>query len=74
MPRYSGVKEYITGTATVTVHFPVDYSGKEDVSCYQCGYYSFASHRCKLNDEVPEYPQKYIGSKCPLIFNEGDEE
>lgn len=66
----NGVKAYITGEATVKVHFPIDYKDNADVSCYQCKYFSRASGICYLTKEISEYPQKYISSTCPLVFNE----
>lgn len=69
----SGVKAYITGEATVKVHFPIDYKDNADVSCYQCKYFSRASGICYLTKEISEYPQKYIASSCPLDFSEKGE-
>ncbi len=71
----SGVLGYITGTATVTVHFPVDLSGHADICCRQCWYYRKTYSTCGINGQVCEYPDRYIGSRCPLIFDEvgGDE-
>ena len=66
----SGVSGYITGTAEVTVNFPIDTRGNPDVCCYQCEFFRRSNSRCGLNCAVSEYPQKYIGSKCPLKFKE----
>lgn len=66
----NGVKSYIVGTARIEVSFPVDYRGNADVRCEQCEYFSRTSKRCKLNGLVVEYPEKYIGSHCPLNFEE----
>lgn len=68
----SGVKEYITGECTVKVHFPVDWNGNASVCCYQCKFYSRAGGGCRLTQEISEYPQKYVGSCCPLEFKEND--
>lgn len=65
----SGVKAYITGETTVKVHFPIDYKDNADVSCYQCKYFSRASGICYLTKEISEYPQRFIGSTCPLDFS-----
>lgn len=65
----SGVKAYITGECTVKVHFPIDWKGIIDVSCYQCKFFSRASGICYLTKEVSEYPQRYISSTCPLDFS-----
>lgn len=71
MPIFdSGVASYIVGTAQVEVAFPVDFRGNPDVRCSQCRYYSITSKRCKLNDEVVHYPEKYIGANCPLNFED----
>lgn len=65
----SGVKAYITGEATVKVHFPIDFKDNAEVNCYQCKYFSRASGICYLTKEISEYPQRYISSKCPLTFS-----
>ncbi|MBQ8552530.1 MAG: hypothetical protein IJ428_06945 [Clostridia bacterium] len=65
----SGVKAYITGECTVKVHFPIDYRGNAEVNCYQCKLFSRNTGVCQLTKEVSEYPTKYIGSNCPLIFS-----
>lgn len=66
----SGVMSYIVGTATVEVPFPVDFRGNPHVSCSMCEYYSRNSVRCRLNGAVVEFPEKFIGSRCPLKFPE----
>lgn len=71
----SGVQGYITGTATVEVHFPIDLHGNLDINCRQCWYFRRTYSTCGLNGQVCEYPDKYIGSQCPLKFDmEEDEE
>lgn len=70
----SGVSGYINGYATVEVHFPVDLKGNADVNCRQCWYFRRTYSTCGLNGEVCEYPDKYIGSKCPLKFGEEDDD
>ncbi len=62
----SGVKSYIDGTATVTIHFPVDMQGKAHINCYQCKLFSRNNGVCQLTKEICEFPDKYIGSQCPL--------
>jgi hypothetical protein len=75
MPNFeSGVSSYITGYATVEVHFPVDKRGNSDVSCNQCPYYGRSSKTCQLNKQVVNYPDKYIGASCPLEFTGESEE
>lgn len=64
----SGVAKYVKAQATVEVSFPVDFNGNYDISCNQCRYFRRNSRTCGLNSEVCEYPDKYVGSKCPLNF------
>ena len=66
----SGVSRYLTGSATVVAHFPVDSRGKADVCCDQCRF--LFGRRCSLTGEVSNYPGKYIGEFCPLDFEEGE--
>lgn len=66
----TGVKDYIHAYAIIEVNFPIDFRGNPDVNCYQCKYFSKSSGLCRLTNEVSEYPQKYIGSHCPLIIKE----
>lgn len=66
----TGVSSYVIGIATVEVCFPVDHRGNPHVCCSQCEYFSRTSGRCKLNGSICEFPEKYIGSRCPLIFEE----
>lgn len=73
MPSYdSGVARYIVGTCTVEVCFPVDLRGNPHVCCAQCAYWSRNSVRCRLNGAVTEFPEKYIGGRCPLSFDENE--
>lgn len=65
----SGVKAYITGEATVKVHFPIDFKDNAEVNCYQCKFFSRTNGICYLTKEISEFPQKYIGSRCPLDFS-----
>ena len=66
----SGVKAYVIGTATVENPFPVNWRGEPDVRCEMCRFFSRSGHICRLNQELVEYPEKYIGSRCPLKFGE----
>lgn len=66
----SGVKRYITGYTTVSVHFPVDFRDNPDVSCFQCKFFSRNNGICQLTKEISEYPQHHIASTCPLIIEE----
>ena len=65
----SGVKAYITGECVVKIHFPVDFKDNADVNCYQCKMFSRNNGICQLTKEVSEYPTKYRGSRCPLVFD-----
>ena len=74
MPNFdNGVAGYVKGRATVTVGFPVDSKGKDDIACKHCGFYIRATQRCALNQEIVNYPEKYVGAKCPLERVEDDE-
>lgn len=70
----SGVKRYIKARATVEVSFPVDWRDNPDVCCRQCTFYHRSTQRCALNQSIVEYPEKYIGSNCPLEFITEEEE
>ena len=67
----SGVKGYIMGECNVKIFFPVDFRDNADVNCYQCKLFSRNTGVCQITKEVSEYPTKYIGSNCPLMF-QGD--
>lgn len=62
----SGVQSYIMTSATVEVGFPVDFHGNADICCHQCKFYRRNYRNCGLNGEICEYPEKYVGSHCPL--------
>lgn len=62
----SGVKRYVTATATVTVSFPVDFKNNVAANCYQCQFFSRQNGVCQLTKKISEYPQQYVGSNCPL--------
>lgn len=66
----SGVKTYIKCYAIVEIEFPVDWNGISDISCYQCKFFSRNTGMCQLTKEISEYPQKYVGEKCPLQMKE----
>ena len=69
-----GVKGYIKATATVEVHFPIDWRGSVEIACKHCPYYVRANMRCGLNQSVVNFPEKYVGSDCPLVQVESEEE
>lgn len=62
----SGVASYVIGQATVKVGFPVDIKGNADIACKHCRFYVKATQRCALNQEIVNYPEKYVGANCPL--------
>lgn len=64
----SGVSRYIVATATVEVNFPVDFRGNPHVSCSFCDLFSKTSGRCPLTHAISEFPDKYVGSHCPLVI------
>ena len=69
MPNFeSGVSSYIKGAAIVEVFFPVDKNGKSDVSCKQCQFFAKYDSKCRLNDSLCNYPEKYVGANCPLTY------
>ena len=64
----SGVKEFITGKAEITVNFPIDWSEKAYVRCTQCPYLSSGGRICQLNKQTVQFPDRFIGYDCPLQF------
>lgn len=70
----NGVSGYIKATATVEVHFPIDWRGSIEVACKHCPFYVRATQRCALNQAVVNYPEKYVGCECPLERVESEEQ
>lgn len=67
MPRFDdGVKGYVKATATVEVHFPIDWRGSVEIACKHCPFYVRSQQRCGLNQEIVNYPERFIGTMCPL--------
>jgi hypothetical protein len=62
----SGVKRYIKAQATVQVSFPVDWKDNAEIACKHCQFYIRATQRCALNQEVVNYPERFVGEFCPL--------
>lgn len=62
----NGVASYVIGQATVTVGFPVDYRGNAEIACKHCQFFIRATQRCALNQEIVNYPEKFVGVNCPL--------
>ena len=75
MPNFeSGVSKYIYARATVEVTFPVDDKGRADIKCFQCKYFSRQNGICQLTKQISEFPQQYVGSHCPLILIDKENE
>lgn len=75
MPDFeTGIASYVWGVATVRVPFPVDYKGREDISCNQCRFYRRNSKSCALNGAVVQFPERYVGGECPLEMEEEHEQ
>ena len=68
----SGVASYVKARAIVQVGFPVDYKGRAEIACKHCKFYVKATQRCALNQEIINYPEKYVGVNCPLERIEDD--
>ena len=62
----TGVKRYIMARAVVTVGFPVDWRDNAEIACKHCPFFIRATQRCALNQEIVNYPEKYVGANCPL--------
>lgn len=71
----SGVSSYVVGSCMVYAHFPVDMKGNPYVRCELCEYFSRNSRRCRINNAICEWPDRYVSSQCPLNFtNKGENE
>lgn len=62
----TGVSRYVKTRAVVEVGFPVDWRGSVEIACKHCPYYVRATQKCALNQAVVNYPEKFVGSECPL--------
>lgn len=62
----SGVKRYIKTRAVVEVGFPVDWRDNAEIACKHCPFYVRATQKCALNQQIVNFPEKYIGADCPL--------
>jgi len=63
----TGISSYVHAQAVVDVYFPVDSRGNEEIACRHCYYFAGeGSNRCRLNWEICQYPNKYVGGSCPL--------
>lgn len=71
----SGVSRYIKACAVVEVGFPVDWNGREEIACKHCKFFVRATQRCGLTQEIVNFPDKYVGTSCPLVpIDEENEE
>lgn len=70
----SGVSRYIKGEALVEVYFPVDKKGNADCCCEQCRFFQPTSRKCALTGAISEYPAHYVGSHCPLQWDDMETE
>lgn len=68
-----GIKGYVKATATVEVHFPIDWRGSVEIACKHCPFYVRSTQRCGLNQAIVNYPEKYVGTDCPLEKYESEE-
>ena len=62
----SGVARYIFGKVTLRVGFPVDFRGNAEIACKHCKFFMKAVQKCGLNQEIVNYPERYVGVNCPL--------
>ena len=62
----SGVKRYIKARAVVEVGFPVDWRDNVEIACKHCKFYVRATQRCGLNQEIVNFPERFVGTNCPL--------
>lgn len=62
----TGVQRYIKARATVEVGFPVDWRGNAEIACKHCQFYIKATQRCAINQQIVNFPEKYVGEYCPL--------
>lgn len=61
-----GVARYVIGRATVEVGFPVDMRGNTEIACKHCKFFVRVTQRCGLNEEIVNFPDRYVGINCPL--------
>lgn len=68
----SGCSGFIKAYAVVRVSFPVDWRGNAEIACKHCDFFIRATQRCALNQEIVNFPERYIGHCCPLEIVEED--
>jgi len=69
----NGVARYVMARAVVEVGFPVDFKGNAEIACKHCPFYLRNAQRCGLNQEIVNFPDRYVGTRCPLERIEDDE-
>ena len=69
----SGVKGYVKATATVEVHFPIDWRDSVEIACKHCPFFVRTNMRCGLNQSIVNFPDKFVGDNCPLEKFESEE-
>ena len=72
----SGVMKYIKGRVTLEIGFPVDWRGNAEIACKHCNFFVRATQRCGLNQQIVNFPERYVGEHCPLeiVTEEGETE
>lgn len=71
----SGVKRYIKAVAVVEVGFPVDWKDRAEIACKHCNFFVRATQRCGLTQQVVNFPERYVGSDCPMeVLEDGNME
>lgn len=62
----SGVASYIIGQTKIVVGFPVDNKGNAEIACKHCKMFDKRTQRCWINQEIVNFPERYVGVNCPL--------
>lgn len=61
-----GVKYFTKAYAIVEINFP-----EKEICCRNCSMYSVSANRCGIDRNiVPAYPNKFVGTNCPLVIKE----
>lgn len=68
----TGITGYVKGVYTAEVYFPIDSRGNAHINCAQCYYFNANTNRCRLNGEVCQFPNQFVGGNCPLEFDENE--
>ena len=69
----NGVARYVMARAVVEVGFPVDFKGNAEIACKHCPFFVRSTQRCGLNQEIVNFPDRYVGVNCPLERIENDD-